>query len=306
MKKQPTNLAESIRQKLLNGAKQRQEDPQFILQRYAQERFLYRLGKSTHRDKFVLKGAMLFAMWGGSLYRPTKDLDFTGYGSSEEAAVLDRLREICMLDGGGDGIEFDAASLRTEPIREDVEYGGIRILFVGRLGKHEVKMQIDVGFGNAIEPGARESDYPALLDAPAPSIRAYPQEAVVAEKLHAMVMKGEINSRYKDFYDVYVLASGFAFDGAVLTRSIAATFERRKTAFGDDVPVALTSRFFAAAARAAQWRAYVQRNKLPGAPSDFDRVGELLLLFLAPPYEALRGVSEFQLAWAPLGPWRET
>jgi predicted nucleotidyltransferase component of viral defense system len=299
----PRNLSASIHRRLRNGARERGEDPQFVLQRYAAERFLYRLGISPHRENFVLKGAMLFSLWGGSVYRPTRDLDFTGYGSNEIEEISTSIREICAVTAPDDGIEFDVAKLRAEPIREDVEYGGLRIVFEARLGSARVRMQLDVGFGDAIEPRATDADYPALLDAPAPRIRAYPREAVIAEKLHAMVVLDEINSRTKDFYDLQVLARRFDFDGATLARSIAATFERRRTTIGEDLPTALTPRFYADAARAKQWRAYLTRNALSSAPEDFERVGEVLVSFLVPVWNALAERDAFLLRWQPEGPW---
>ena len=281
-KRTPTNLPVSVHTRLLNGARARKENVDFILQRYAAERFLYRLGKSKHRERFVLKGATLFALWGGSLYRPTRDLDFTGYGNSEPQAVLMCFREICQTEVEDDGLQFDASSVKPEPIRDETDYGGVRFVFQAKLGKVPIRMQVDVGFGNAIEPPAEEVKYPTLLDAPSANIRAYPQEAVVAEKFHAMVVIGERNSRLKDFYDLYVLASQFAFRGERLTRAIAATFKRRSTKIETATPVALTPRYFAHVDRAEQWRAYLLRNALPGAPTDFAAVGELLQSFLGP------------------------
>jgi hypothetical protein len=303
MSRPPRNLAASIHRRLLNGARERGEDPQFILQRYAAERFLYRLGESRHREQFVLKGAMLFALWGGSVYRPTRDLDFTGYGSNEIEAVLDRARDICSVVAPDDGMFFDAATLRAAPIREEVEYGGLRLVFEARLGSAQVRMQVDIGFGNAIEPPATDADYPTLLDAPAPHIRAYPHEAVVAEKLHAMVVLGDRNSRYKDFYDLHVLARQFPFDGATLAGSIAATFERRRTTIDAALPAALAPRFYADGARAELWRAYLTRNALPGAPADFGAVGEQLQAFVGPPWTALAAPALFSGVWRPAGPW---
>ncbi len=303
MKPPPRNLAASIHRRLLNGAREREEDPHFILQRYAAERFLYRLGISRHREQFVLKGAMLFALWGGSVYRPTRDLDFTAYGSDEIEAVLSRIREICSVTVPDDGMTFDATTLRAEPIREESEYGGFRVLFEARLGTAQVRMQVDVGFGNAIEPPAKDEDYPTLLDAPAPLILAYPQEAVVAEKLHAMVVLGERNSRYKDFYDLQVLARHFSFQGERLARAITATFKRRRTPIDATLPVALAPRFYADGPRAEQWRAYLTSNALPGASADFGAVGEVLQAFLGPPWAALVAQAAFSENWRPAGPW---
>jgi predicted nucleotidyltransferase component of viral defense system len=297
------NVAASVHARLLNRARQRGEDFQFVLHRYAAERFLYRLGKCGQRERYVLKGAMLFALWGGSLYRPTRDLDFTGYGSSEPADVLASFREICRCPVEDDGILFDTSSLAAEPIREGAEYDGLRVRIQASLGSARIPMQIDVGFGNAVVPPASNVEYPTLLDAPAPSIRAYPPEAVIAEKLHALVVIGERNTRVKDVYDLYVLAGQFSFDGAQLARAIAATFERRRTPITAAIPAALTPRYFAEGARAGQWRAYLTRNGLPGAPADLAAVGEQVQAFLRPLWSALADGHAFAPNWRPPGPW---
>jgi hypothetical protein len=279
------------------------EDFQFLLQRYASERFLYRLGQSAHRSRYVLKGAMLFALWGGSLYRPTRDLDFTGYGSAEANDVLASLREVCSVPVPDDGLSFDLTTLTAEPIRDDAEYHGLRIKLRATLDSARIPMQIDIGFGNAIEPPAIDTDYPTLLGSPAPHILAYPHEAVVAEKLHAIVVLGEHNSRYKDFYDLYVLARQFPFEGARLSGAITATFTRRMTAISAALPAGLAPRFFVDDTRAGQWRAYLSRNVLPGAPSDFAIVGELLQTFLGPVLSALAAGQPLMDSWPAGGPW---
>lgn len=250
MTKRPiTNLAASVRDRLFNRSRQTGEEFQFLLHRYAAERFLYRLGQSPHRARFVLKGAMLFALWGGSVYRPTRDLDFTGYGNSEVDDVIATFKEVCTVPVPSDGLAFDAATVKAEPIREEAEYGGLRVRLLATLANVRIEMQIDIGFGNAIEPGANDVQYPILLDAPSPNIRAYPHEAVVAEKFHTLVVLGERTSRMKDLYDLYTLAAQFPFDRAKLTRAVAATFERRKTKIGSTFPAGLTARFFADEAR---------------------------------------------------------
>jgi predicted nucleotidyltransferase component of viral defense system len=204
MTKRPiTNVAASVRDRLLNRSRKTGEDFQFLLQRYAAERLLYRLGQSAHRTLFVLKGAMLFALWGGSVYRPTRDLDFTGYGNKDAVAVIATFKEVCAVLVPDDGLVFDAMTVTAEPIREQVEYNGLRVRLRAMLGAARIEMQIDIGFDNAIEPGANDVQFPTLLDAPVPNIRAYPHEAVVAEKLHTLVVLGERTSRMKDLYDLY-------------------------------------------------------------------------------------------------------
>ena len=303
MKDSEKNLAESIRHRLRNRFKESGEDISFGLQRYASERFLYRLGESSHRDRFILKGAALYAIWGSSVYRPTRDLDFTGYGSSEISDIIEVFRDLCAMPGAGDGLYFDRDSVSAEPIRDEAEYHGLRVRFRALLGESKILMQADIGFGNAVEPAPVEIQYLTLLDHPAPRIRAYPLEAVIAEKLHAMVVLGERSSRFKDFYDLYVFARQFSFKGEDLYRAIAATFNRRGTAIDAALPTALSPRFFADDARAEQWRAYLSRNSLPGAPADFIAVGELLQAFLVPLWRAHADGRPFSDTWPASGPW---
>jgi hypothetical protein len=303
MTKPVTNIAASVRAKLLAGAQTRGEDFNLVLQRYAAERFLYRLGACRQRDNFVLKGAMLFALWGGSMYRATRDLDLTGYGQDEIQWLIDAVREFCMTPCSVDGLTFMPDTVQAEPIRDESDYGGFRVHLSALLDSAQIRLQVDVGFGNAIVPGAQDEEYPTLLNGPPPLIRAYPRESVVAEKLHAMVVLGSATSRLKDFYDLYVLSALFPFDGDTLTQSIAATFERRNTAIPEALPVALAPAFFAGENRAAQWRAYLERNGLPGAPADFSLVGEQLREFLGEPLRALVEQAKFNKNWQPGGPW---
>ena len=304
MTKRPiTNVAESVHRRLLNHSRQTGEDFQFLLQRYAAERLLYRLGESAHRGRFVLKGAMLFALWGGSVYRPTRDLDFTGYGNSNADDVIATFKEVCAVPAPDDGLSFDATTVTVEPIRDDAEYGGSRARLRVMLDNARIEMQIDIGFGNAIEPDANDVQYPTLLDAPAPNIKAYPHEAVVAEKLHTLVVLGERTSRMKDLYDLHTLAAQFSFDGARLTRAITATLKRRNTKIESALPAGLAPRFFAEDVRAAQWRSYLDRNKLPGAPRDFTQAGERIQTFLGPVWSALVAGDKFANTWRPGGPW---
>ena len=294
--------AESIRRRLRNELRSRGEDVTLGLQRYAAERFLFRLGRSRHRERFVLKGATLLAIW-GKRYRPTRDIDFTGYGSSDQDEVLRDFREICDTPDTVDPLVFDRSSLTVESIRDGSEYDGLRIRMKARLGASDVGVQIDIGFGNAIVPGPEETEVRTILGDPPPRILAYPRESIVAEKLNAMVTLGERNSRLKDFYDLHALASEFDFDQDTLVRAVRATFERRRTPIDGALPAPITAPFYASADRLAQWRAYVTRNGLSGAPSDFQLVGELLARFLQPVWTRLLVEETAIASWAPGGPW---
>jgi predicted nucleotidyltransferase component of viral defense system len=303
MTRPPRDIGASVRARLLARYGVREEF-QFVLQRYASERFLYRLGRSPHRHRLVLKGGMLLALWGGSAYRPTRDLDFAGFGSPDPDSLLASFREICAQVVEDDGLAFDLASLAAEPIRDAAEYGGLRITVSATLAAARIPLQIDVGFGDAIEPAPEDVVYPTLLDAPAPRVRAYAREPAIAEKLHAMVEYGERNTRYRDFYDVFTLAQGFEFEGRRLARAVAATFERRSRPIDVSTLPVLTATFFADDARAAQWRSYLRKNDLVAAPGDFAAVGELLRSFLGPAWDAVAAGSVFDLTWKPGGPWR--
>lgn len=295
--------AESIRHRLRNVLRARGEDVSLGLQRYAAERFLYRLGRSVHRERFVLKGATLFAIW-GTTYRPTRDLDFTAYGDPNVDAVLGALREVCHTPDDVDALQFEDDTIRTEPIRDGSEYPGIRVHLIAMLGTSRIPIQLDLGFGNAIVPGPEEVEYRSLLGDPSPRIRAYPQESVVAEKLHAMVTLGEQNSRYKDFYDMHTMANAFRFERSTLVAAVRATFERRATLIWEETPVALRATFYADAARTAQWRAYVTRSGMTGMSQDFASIGEQIVGFLQPVWEDLNTGSARRSDWSPGEGWR--
>lgn len=294
---------ESIRQRLRNALRARGEDVTVGLQRYAVERFLYRLGRSRHRERFVLKGGALFAIW-GTAYRPTRDVDFTGYGSSDPQDVIGACREICNTADDVDQLTFDTDTIAADPIRDGSEYDGLRIRIRARLGDSDIPIQVDVGFGNAIVPGPEEKEYRTILGDPPPRILAYPPESVVAEKMHAMVTLGERNSRYKDFYDLHAIAMAFPFDRSTLVRAVRATFERRATPMPVEMPAALAGRFYSDDSRAQQWRAYVTRNHLAGVPPDFGAVGDIVSSFLRPLWEDVGAGRSPAGDWPPGGPWR--
>jgi predicted nucleotidyltransferase component of viral defense system len=298
------NMAASVRQRLLNLARDRRADFQLVLIQYAIERLLYRLSRSAHRDRFLLKGAMLFSVWSDEPFRPTRDLDFLGLGDSSIAAIEKLVEEICHTRVEDDGLEFSDA-IEGEEIREDQEYRGVRLRFEAHLAGARIPMQIDVGFGDAVTPPPEMIDYPVLLDLPAPWIRAYPREVVVAEKFQAMVVLGIANSRMKDFFDLWMLASVFDFEGPRLSSAIKATFERRDTRLSSDPPLALTEEFYGNASKQVQWSAFLRKGRLKIEEKDFRKVGFLLREFLMPPIVALVKKQDFEAKWPAGGPWRD-
>lgn len=255
--KKPRNVGASVRVRLLTLARQKGQAFDLLLTRYANERLLHRLSQSPHRNRFVLKGAMLMTTWFDDPHRPTRDIVFLGYGDPSQDAMLVTFREICAIEVD-DGIAFDVEALRVELIREELDYGGLRLRTTGQLAGARIAVIIDIGFGDAIEPGIEELSLPVLLDLPQPRLRAYARETVIAEKFQAMVMLGLANSRMKDFYDVWILSRSYDFDAERLSRAIAATFERRGTAIPFETPVALTQSFAADAGKQSQWTAFVR------------------------------------------------
>ena len=282
------NLAASIRQRLLNLAKERGDAFDLVLARYALERLLYRLGVSPHGEEFLLKGALLFAVWGVDDHRPTRDADLLGSGNSDPAALVKLFREVCAI-ACDDGFAFNVDSVAAAPIAEDKVYSGIRVTLRADLSGADIPVQIDVGFGDAVTPEPKRADYPVLLDAPTPRLRAYPVETVVAEKFHAITVLGMDNSRMKDFYDLRVIASRFEIVPAILGKAIAATFERRKTALPDALPVALSADFAANAQKKAQWTAFHRRNRLDEKDNTLVETQTVIARLVQPALEFARG-----------------
>lgn len=299
-----SNVAASVRQRLLNRAREEGEDFQRLLVRYALERLLHRVNLSDWHDRFVLKGAFTFLLWEGTLHRPTRDLDLMGYGSPEPRAVEDVFRAIVNIDEEpDDGLRFDPSSVTAAPIREQAEYDGIRVKLMAHLGSARIPLQIDVGFGDAITPDPESATFPALLEFPAPQVRIYPRESVVAEKLHGMVRFGIATSRMKDFYDIRHLAQRFAFEGPALTAAITATFERRETPIPEKAPQALTPTFADDAGKRQQWTAFLRRTGLAEETLDLSAVIDTLRDFLLPPLSACARSQAFDREWQPGGPW---
>lgn len=233
------NVAAPHRAKLLLLAQKRGDDFQFILGRWIIERFLYRLSHSRHKYDFVLKGAMLFLAWDGKPYRPTRDLDLLGFGSAEIDEVTGHIREICAVPAD-DGIVFDFTGIEAERIKEDAEYEGVGVRVPASLDGARVTMQVGVGFGDKVAPVPAELLFPILLPLDAPVVRAYPPEAVIAEKFQAMIALGIANSRMKDFFDIWTFASTQRFDMSRLAKSIRSTFEQRRTPLPEVPPLALS------------------------------------------------------------------
>ena len=286
MPREPRNIGASVRARLLDRARAERSDFQILLTRYALERLLYRLSVSPHRDRFILKGAMLFVTWVANPFRPTRDLDLLGHGDNDPETIAETFQSICTQPVADDGVTFDVAALTAAPIREELDYDGVRIRTTATIAGARISIQVDIGFGDAITPAAIEIDYPTLLDAPAPHLRAYPVETVVAEKFEALVTLGMANSRLKDFYDLWVISRNFELRQTALVEAVQRTFERRGTVLPSDTPVGLTDEF--AEAWATQWRAFLGRDRMAAAPDAFAATVADIRVFLMPLVVGLR------------------
>ena len=302
--KGPRNIPASVRTRLTNRAKANNENVQLVLLRYAIERLLYRLSRSEYADRFVLKGAMLFNLWAEVPYRATGDLDLLGYGDSTAARLVDTFKAVCATDVETDGVEFLAETVRAEQARENDEYQGVRVTLEARIAGARLSLQIDIGFGDVIVPQAQEIEYPVLLEFPAPRLRAYPRETVVAEKFQAMVRFAALMSRMKDFYDLWAIATIFDFEGPVLAEAIRATFERRGTILPRQTPDALAPEFADNPTKQAQWQGFLRRTAIAMAPKPLPVILAKIRQFAMPPTTAVAKGDSFTGTWPPGGPWR--
>jgi hypothetical protein len=299
--KAPKNIGVSVRDRLTQRARVRRENAQLLMTRYAIERVLYRLSVSPYRDRFVLKGAMLFSLWAPVPYRATGDLDLLGFGENAPAAIAAVFVEILATQVEDDGVIFRPETLRAAVAREQDEYAGVRLDFVAELAGARLPMHVDIGYGDVITPGPVDMEYPSLLGQPAPHLRAYPPETVVAEKFQAMVALVMLNSRMKDFFDLWAIAGAFAFEGEVLARAIRTTFERRETPLPTETPLALTAGF--ADAKQVQWAAFLRRTEIALAPEPLPEVQARIAELVMPPMIATTEAAPFNARWAPGGPW---
>jgi len=298
------NLAYSVRQRLINLSRKRNEDYNLVLIWYAIERLLYRIAKSRYRDKFILKGAMLFSVWASKPYRSTKDLDLLGAGDSSDEGIKSVFREICSLQVEPDGLEYDASSIEITDIREDEEYQGKRVFLLARLENARIRLQIDIGFGDVVVPEARKINYPTLLNFPPPNILAYPPETFVAEKLQAIVSLGTTNSRMKDYHDLWIVCRKFDFEGQELVKAVTSTFSRRNTNIPSSLPIGLTKDFADDDVVKTRWRAFLNKSDLSEKQMDISEVIHDLEVSVSEPLFTAADRKSIDKSWSAGGPWK--
>ena len=297
-------LAHSVHVRLVAHAKEMGVEAQFMLERFALYRLLYRLSKSVYNERFVLKGAQLMLIWIGETVRPTRDADLLGFGDLSNETLSQIFREICTQDVEPDGMEYLPDSVTVATIREANVYGGWRVTLESRLGNARLHLQVDVGIGDAVTPKPQWVELPHLLDFPAPHLRSYRPETSIAEKLQTMVALGLQNSRMKDYFDIYILSEHESFDGHVLCDAVRDTFRRRGTAIPTEPPMALSHEFVRDPGKRTQWAGFLRRIKGDPVPTDLAEVVDRLAAFLGPVLIAVRDQEKFSSQWLPGGPWK--
>lgn len=301
-----TDVAASIKARLLAIAKRQDEELELVLVRFACERFLFRLGTSSLRERCVLKGAGLLTVWLGDPYRSTRDIDLLATGARDEKSIRAAMQTICEVACPDDGLRFDLTTLQVGPIREAAEYPGQRAELLAMLGKARIRIQVDFGFGDVVVPGPEDTEYPAMLSGlPRASLRTYPKVTTLAEKFEAMVQLGDRNSRMKDFHDVWALTHEFPFDGALLLQATTGCFARRGTHTTEGLPQALGPDFYRSRSLVAAWARYQREGTFRSSPpADFEAIGLRVREFFGPIWECMVGGSAYSARWSAGGTWR--
>jgi len=304
MKKEISNLQASVRGRLQNNAKKTNRPFAEVFQYYAIERFLYRFSRSEYADKFVLKGALLFTAWHVPERRATLDIDFLARFDNRVENIEQVIRGVCAIAVEPDGLVFDAETVRGRKIKEDADYEGVRVKFVGFLERSRVRMQIDVGFGDIVYPKTKIIDYPVILDFPKPHLKGYPPESVISEKFEAMIKLGLLNSRMKDFYDIRLMMHQFDFSGSNLKEALRMTFNRRKTGLPAQKPLFAEEIYDEKSDRQTLWKAFLKKGGIAHAPDKLAAAAREIEDFLIEPLAALNRGAIFNKDWKAPGPWK--
>ncbi|MCK4667020.1 nucleotidyl transferase AbiEii/AbiGii toxin family protein [Candidatus Dependentiae bacterium] len=304
MKKNIRNLPESIKSRLRNKAKESNRLYSEVLQYYCIERFLYRLSCSKYAKMFILKGALMFIVWEIPERRTTLDIDFLADYDNRVTAIEEVIKKVCLTSVIPDGLVFDPETVKGQSIREEMEYKGVRIKFLGLLERSRIPMQIDVGFGDVVYPKPKVINYPVILDFPEPNLKGYPVESMVTEKFEAMVKLGLLNSRMKDFYDIWILIHQFDFNGRQLVEALKKTFKCRNTAFPKTTPILAEEIYDEKSDRQTLWKAFLSKNDITHAPEKLCNIALEIEKFFIKPLNAIDKKLIFNEIWKALGPWK--
>lgn len=281
MKPPVKNIEASVRGRLQDKARKTNRPFAEVLQYYGMERFLYRFAQSKYAKSFILKGALMFTVWNVPARRTTVDIDFLARFDNKIKEIEQVMREICNAKIPPDGLKFDAKTIKGERIKEDTNYKGVRVKFLGFLEKSKIPMQIDIAFDDVITSKPSEINYPTILDFPAPHLQGYTFETVIAEKFEAMIKLGSLNSRMKDFYDIWLTTRQFDFDSKKLAAAIKATFKHRKTGLPSGKPIFPPEIYDEKSVQATMWKAFLKKSELKNAPDTLAAVATAIEEFLS-------------------------
>jgi len=303
MAKNIKNIDASVHQRLLNKAKDDGRPFNELLQHFAIERFIYRLSKSPHADRFLLKGALMFLAWTGPGSRPTMDIDLLGKIDNSLEVIVAAMKDACETEVEPDGMAFHSETVTAARITEGADYEGVRCRVRSSLGKVRISLQIDIGFGDVIVPGPYKFSYPALFDFTPPELYGYTKESTIAEKFQTMVKFGVLNSRMKDFYDIWFLSRMLDFRGETLAEALEKTFENRNTPITAN-PTVFDLSFTKDEDKKVQWLGFIKKAKITDAPGSFEDVAAAVKVFLEPVVDSIVVRQTFHSIWTAPGPWR--
>ena len=304
MKKDIINIQASVRARLQNKAKETNRPFSEVLQYYGMERFLYRFSKSQYARQFILKGALMFTAWNIPQRRTTLDIDFLARFDNQIGSIEKVIKDICRIKVVSDGLVFDPETVKGMRIKEDADYEGVRLKFVGFLERARIPMQMDIGFGDIVYPRPKIFDYPVILDLPKPHLKGYPLESVVSEKFEAMVKLGLLNSRMKDFYDIWLMMRQFDFNGLNLTEALKRTFEHRKTVLPQKRPLFAEEIYYDKSDRQTLWMAFLRKGDIKHAPDKLSVTAKEIEKFLIKPLDAIHKGIEYKKTWKASETWR--
>lgn len=304
MKKDIKNIEASVRALLQNKAKETNRPFQEVLQYYGMERFLYRFSRSEYADKFILKGALMFTVWQVPQRRATLDIDFSSTYDNQIATIEKVIRDVCKVSVAPDGLVFDSQTIKGQKMKEDADYEGVRVKFRAFLERARIPMQIDVGFGDVIYPKPKAIRYPVILDFPKPHLKGYPAESVVSEKFEAMVKLGLLNSRMKDFYDIWLMMRQFDFDGLKLVEALKRTFRHRKTSLPQHKPLFAEEIYDEKSDRQTLWKAFLRKGDIKHAPEKLSTAAREIENFLIEPLDTVNKSRVMNEEWKAPGPWK--
>ena len=304
MKKYIKNIEASVRAQLQNKAKETNRPFAEVLQYYGMERFLYRFSRSKYADKFILKGALMFTVWQVPERRTTLDIDLSARYDNQIATIEKVIRDVCKVAVTPDGLVFDSETVKGQKIKEDVYYEGVRVKFRGFLERSRIAMQIDMGFGDVIYPKPKTIDYPVILNLPKPHLKGYPVESMVSEKFEAMIKLGLLNSRMKDFYDIWIIMRQFDFDGLRLVESLKRTFKHRKTSLPQRKPLFAEEIYDEKSDRQTLWKTFLKKGDIKHAPDKLRFTAKAIEEFLIKPLDAIKMEQKFSKKWEAPGSWK--